>query len=404
VFGILSKRNISEAQYPREFWFLFWGVFINRISASIIWPFLTVYMYQKLGVPLATVTLIMSLPAIFSILSTTIVSSIMDKIGRKGAMVGGMIGSGLVFFGMAYANGLPAWIILIALHGTFIPIFNIGVNAMVADLIAPTERSSAYALIRTVANAGIAIGPIIGGLLTTISFELAFVTTSLAYLGMIILSYFFLPETKPESEKPKRGIGLGDYSVILRDGQFIAFLLIYFLVLMAYSHIFSLLPVYVHENFGLPENQYSLIVTVNAVMVVLFQYLVTKYTERFGDFTVIVAGALLYGIGLFSVAFGSVLWHFMLSMALLTVGELVINPTATSLVANIAPENMRARYLGLLSLGYSIGSGFGPVIGGLLNDAIAPVAMWYGAATMAFMGALAFFMLSQVWRDREIVV
>jgi MFS family permease len=401
VFGILSKRKIDVAQYPREFWFLFWGVFINRISASIIWPFLTVYMYQKLGVPLATVTQIMLLPAICGIFSTTIVSSAMDKVGRKWAMIIGLIGSACVFMGMAFANSLPIWIILIALHGTFIPIFNIGVNAMVADLIVPTKRSSAYALIRTVANAGIAIGPIVGGMLATISFELAFITTSFAYLGMIILSFFFLPETRPASEKPKRGLGLGDYRYVFRDKRFLAFLGIYFLMEMAYSHIFTLLPVYVSVNFSLPANQFSLIVTINAVMVVLFQFLVTKYTERFGDFTVMVAGSLLYAIGLLSVAFGSVLWHFMVSMAILTLGELVISPTSTTMVANIAPENMRARYLGLLSLGYSIGAGFGPVIGGFLNDTVAPVAMWYGAASMAIFAAIALFTLSRVWEKQK---
>jgi MFS family permease len=400
VFGILRK---PKGQYPREFWLLFWGVFINRTSASIIWPFLTVYMYQKLGVPLATVTLIMALPAIFGTLSTTIVSSIMDKVGRKGAMIAGLIGSSLVFLGMAYANGLPFWIILIALHGTFIPIFNIGVNTMVADMIPPTERNSAYALIRSISNAGIAIGPIIGGMLSTISFELAFIVTSIAYAVLIVLSHFFLSETKPESEKPKRGIGLRDYADILQDRHFVYFLGIYFLVLMAYSHIFSLLPVYMNENFGLQGNQYSLTVTVNALMVVFLQYGVTKFTSRFGDFPMIITGALLYGLGLFSVAFGSVLWHFMLSMAILTLGELVISPTATTLVANIAPENMRARYLGLFALGNSIGSGFGPVIGGFLNDAIAPVAMWYGAATMAILGAVAFFLLAQSWQERQLL-
>ena len=403
MFGILGKRQLDAAQYPREFWFLFWGVFINRISASMIWPFLTLYMYKRLDVPLATVTMIMMLPAFFGTLSTTVVSSVMDKVGRKWAMIAGLIGPCLVFLGMAYANTLPVWIVLVALHGTFIPIFNIGVNAMVADLIEPTERSSAYALIRTVSNAGIGIGPIIGGMLSAISIEIAFVTTSFAYGLMIFLAFFFLPETKPEGEKAKHGMGFGDYLGIFQDKRFIAFIGIYFLIEMAYSHIFTLLAIYVNVNFKLPESQYSLIVTVNAGMVVFFQYLVTKYTKQLGNFTVLVVGSALYGLGLLSVAFGSVLWHFMLSMAILTLGELFVSPTATTMVANMAPENMRARYLGLLSLGYSIGAGFGPVIGGYLNDSVSPAAIWYGAATMAGLGALAYFALAQFWEKRKVV-
>jgi MFS family permease len=65
---------------------------------------------------------------------------------------------------------------------------------------------------------------------------------------------------------------------------------------------------------------------------------------------------------------------------------------------------MRARYLGLLELGYPIGSGIGPVIGGILNDTIAPVAMWYGAGMMALIATLGFFALSRIWREKVAIV
>ena len=113
-------------------------------------------------------------------------------------------------------------------------------------------------------------------------------------------------------------------------------------------------------------------------------------------------GAMIYAVGLFSFAFGSELWHFMLSVGIVTIGELIVVPTATTLVANLAPDNMRARYLGLLSLGYPIGSGIGPVIGGFLNDAIAPVAMWYGAGMMAVIGTIGFFVLSHIWNPDKL--
>lgn len=403
VIRLFAKQKLSDINYPREFWLLFWGVFINRVTASMIWPFLTVYMFQTLDVPLATITLLFPLRAVSSIISTAIVSPIMDNTGRKGVIIFGLIASGLVFFAMAVITTLPLWAITITAFGAVLPIYNIGVNTMVADIIPQDSRAPAYALIRTVSNAGIAIGPIIGGFLAVMSFQLVFALTGVSYLVLALLTVIFITETIPDKPKRKNdSTSSVGYAFIFSDMRFVSFLGIYFLLLMAYAHMFSLLPVYVSENFGLAENQYSLMITVNAALVVFCQYIVTKYTERFDDFRVMTFGGILYAVGLFSFALGSDLWHFMLSVGIVTIGELVVMPTATTLVANLAPDDMRARYLGLLSLGYPIGSGIGPVVGGFLNDAIAPVAMWYGAGMMAVIGTIGFYILSQFWREQAV--
>lgn len=393
-----NRINRTDA-YPREFWLLFGGVFINSASSSMIWPFLTIYIYERLQIPLATITLLLSIRAIFSVISTAFVSPLMDRVGRKGMMVFSLTGGGLVFVGMSFADSLPVWLILIALQGTVLPIFNIGVNAMTADLVASERRSPAYALIRAVSNAGIAIGPVIGGYLAAISFEVTFLTTGIAGMLIAVLIFVLLKETNPHNSKhDEKHLPAGGYGYILRDHFFLLFIASVFLSSMAYSHMFSLLPVYVSENFGLTESQYSLVFSVNAIIVVLFQYSMTHITRRFRPIPAIAFGAIFYVIGILSVAFGTTLIHFLISMSVATIGELIISPTATTLVANIAPDNMRARYLGIYSLGYPIGSGFGPVVGGLLNDLVAPAAMWYGASFMAFLSGVLLLLLKRLWR------
>jgi MFS family permease len=75
------------------------------------------------------------------------------------------------------------------------------------------------------------------------------------------------------------------------------------------------------------------------------------------------------------------------------VGELILVPTSTALAANLAPPEMRARYMGVYSLSYRVGSGVGPVLGGFLNDSIAPPATWYGAALFCLAAAGGFLMM-----------
>ena len=49
-----------------------------------------------------------------------------------------------------------------------------------------------------------------------------------------------------------------------------------------------------------------------------------------------------------SLTFWTIFNGFIFAMVLLTIGELIINPTVTTYVANIAPEHMRAQYVGCL--------------------------------------------------------
>ncbi|PJF20640.1 MAG: hypothetical protein CUN56_15155 [Phototrophicales bacterium] len=77
-------------------------------------------------------------------------------------------------------------------------------------------------------------------------------------------------------------------------------------------------------------------------------------------------------------------------MVIVTLGELVLTPTATTFIAERAPVQMRARYMSVLSISYPVAAGIGPVIGGYLNDTIAPAAIWYGAGMMAAIGMISF--------------
>jgi MFS family permease len=106
------------------------------------------------------------------------------------------------------------------------------------------------------------------------------------------------------------------------------------------------------------------------------------------------ASALLYAIamGMFG---GQAIAAFLAGMVILTLGELLIVPTITALVANIAPPDMRARYMGTFSLSFRIGAGIGPVIGGVLSDRITPAATWYGGMVVCVLAAAGFWILRE---------
>ena len=44
--------KIRNLGFPRQFWLLFWGMLLNTSGTSMVWPFMTIYLRERLGVPL----------------------------------------------------------------------------------------------------------------------------------------------------------------------------------------------------------------------------------------------------------------------------------------------------------------------------------------------------------------
>jgi MFS family permease len=135
-----------------------------------------------------------------------------------------LLASGMIYVAMTAADSLPLWAILMALLGAFGPLFRVGSNAMIADLVPPEQRPGAYALLRMSNNLGIAIGPAIGGFAAAASYTLTFLAAAAAYGIFFLLVLLLIRETLPlaETDSTER-MRDGGYGPLLRDRQFLAF-------------------------------------------------------------------------------------------------------------------------------------------------------------------------------------
>jgi MFS family permease len=408
------KRLI--AGYPRQFWLLFAGMLISAVGGSMVWPFLSLYVRQRLDVPMTTVGLLLGLHSAMALVTTLIAGPVADRLGRKGVMVLSLFAGSALFLAMSLADSLPAWALLMAANGALNPLYRVGSDAMVADLIPPERRAGAYALIRMSNNLGVAIGPAVGGFLAVVSYSWAFYAGAAASALFGLLVLFFIAETLPLAQAPAyeapadeatadggadEATADGGYGRLLRDRPFLVFCVISTLAVVPSTLFFVLLPVYVKEQFGVPESQYGFIMATNAALVVLFQYPVTRSTERFAPLPVMAAGALLYALGVGSVSLGSAFHHFLLSIVVLTFGEMLLVPTGTTMTANLSPPDMRGRYMGFYGLTWRVGVGLGPVIGGFLNDQFAPVAIWYGGLAIGLAATVGYLLLDRALRRRK---
>jgi MFS family permease len=106
-----------------------------------------------------------------SIIFTFIAGPVTDKIGRKWVMVISLLGNGLVYLLYQNATTYLQFCVIAGMAGSFNPLFRVGADAMLADLIPETKRIDAYSLLRLSNNLGVAMGPAIGGFLASSSYD-----------------------------------------------------------------------------------------------------------------------------------------------------------------------------------------------------------------------------------------
>ncbi len=392
--------RLRSLGYPRQFWIMVSGMLIVSIGGSMWWPFVTILLREQLGLPLTQVTLLFTLNSAAGLIATSFVGPAVDRFGRRTAMIAGLVMSGLALVMMGLVHGLAGWALALTLTGLFNPMYRVGSDAMVADLIPEKERANAYSVMRMSNNLGVAVGPAMGGVVIAISYSLAFFAAGAASLVYALIVLLLVRETL-RSAAPSQAGAAGQresrgFGPVFRDRRFVAFCLLMILATIPSPILWMLMPAYAKANFGVLEQQAGFIMSTNALMVVLLQVPVTRWSSQRPHLRVLALGALIYALGVGSVALGAGFWAFWLSMVVLTFGELLIAPTGTAYAANAAPSAMRGRYMGLYGLTWGVAFGIGPVLGGWLNDNVSPIATWIGGMLIGFIAVLGFLALQRL--------
>ena len=272
-------------------------------------------------------------------------------------------------------------------------------------------------------NAAFALGPAVGGFLATRSYDLAFYGAATGFVSYSLLLFFLARETlqtqtvakislrsifaplKPfyapfarrvPPSMPSGLAGTKGYGYVFQDRDYMLFVALTSVGLIAPTMLWILMPVYAKTNYGLSEALYGWIPTTNALMCVFVQYAVTSVTRQHRTLPVLSIGMLIYALGAGSVALMSSFWGFWLSMVTLTFGELILVPTASKYVADLAPADMRGRYMSIYWLSWGLSRTLAPLIGGFLNDRIAPRAIWIGGLLFGLTSTCGLFLLSRL--------
>ena len=401
---MLARIKKTYHDFPKTFWIVVGASFIDGVGGTLIFPFFALYITQKFSVGMTQAGLLLGIFSVFGLIGSMIGGGLADKFGRRGMVLFGLIFSALSSVSMGLVNDLDVFYLLAVIVGLLSNIAGPAHQAMVADILPEEKRAEGFGILRVAGNLAWIIGPMIGGFVAAYSYLLLFVTDAVSSTITALIFYLNVPETKPEAREAEEKESLTEtfigYRKVLKDRGYIAFLLVSMLMLVVYQQMYNTLSVYLRDVHGIPEQGYGFMLSLDAGLVVLLQFWVTRKMKPYSPMLMMALGTAFYMVGFTMYGFVASYVLFIVAIILITIGEMIVVPIGQVLAAKFAPADMRGRYMAFFGLSWAIPSTIGPLAAGLIMDNYNPNWVWYACGIISAVAIMGFLVLDANTRER----
>lgn len=400
----LAKYYSRYMGFPRSIYILFFAITVNRFGNFVI-PFLSMYLTKNLNFNTDKTGFLVMLASLAGIPGLFLGGLLVDRIGRKRILALFQFLSACCFIPCALnpVSSVVPWLMILSV--LFAETAQVAHGAMVSDLTCNENRKEAYSLIYLGINLGFSIGPILAGFLFNSHIRLFFLIDSMTTLFSVLLIALFTHETLPDKkamaqlenrhdcdERQERGSIFG---VLLKRPLLPAFLVLNLFYFFVYSqHTFSM-PLYLDHLFAEGGSQaYGIMMTVNAVFVVLATTLMTTLTRNNNAIANIAIAGLLYAAGFGMLFFVSSFGMFIVSTIIWTAGEILSMVNMNVYTAQHSPISHRGRFNSARLLFGRAGMAMGPFIMGFVIKSWGIRSVWLLVFLLAVCGSAGAFLMN----------
>ncbi len=404
VVGSVKVKSLVNAYggLHKSIYILF---IVNMIASAgnLVFPFLAIYMADKLHFNNATVGFYMMMVWLIGIPSVLLGGKLSDSVGRRHVIIISHSITAVLRLSCAFA-GDPLIIVWMIIASCFFgSLSQASYQAMVADLTLPSERKKAFSLQYLGGNIGFALGPLIAGFLYNNHVALIFIGNAFALILTVFLIMIYIEESKPEGSKitafGNSGESVGEraetgglISVLLKRPNILLFILIYPIFIFVYSQHTFIIPLQLNESFGAGgPAMFGSLMTVNAVVVVTMTTFIISFTQKNKAISNIALSGVFYAIGFGMLYFVNHYALLILSTVIWTIGEILSATEVGVYLAEHTPESHRGRMNSILPIIFRAGSSLGTLIMGRYIAVYSIRSSWIVVLVVSIIAAAAMY-------------
>ena len=382
---------------PRELWLVQIGIFLNTFGWGAVLPFEVIYLHDGRGFSLSVSGLVIGTLTGVAVAAAPLAGLLIDRFGARATATGAGVALSAGYAGLAFAHSPAVAFAAAALGGAGNGALNPAQSTLLATLAPAERRHRASAVSRVCTNAGFGFGGAVGGILAShglTGFMSLFLLNAATYLAYIVVLVAVV------RDQPRPEMSRGGYRRVLGDRAFLHLAITNVAIIaVGWGVLPWVVPPYAKNEVGVDARLIGLLMLANAATVVVAQVPVAKLAEGRRRVAMMAVGASIFGAAcllvLLAHSLGAAAYLALVIAAVaIGIGECFHSTALMPLVADLAPLNLRGRYMATMGLSWWIGLALAPTVGTQLLSISAAVT-FVACASLAAAAAVSMLTLER---------
>jgi DHA1 family tetracycline resistance protein-like MFS transporter len=353
---------------PAALGFIYAAILMNTVSMGVIVPVFPVLVKSLTGQGDAGAARIMGLfGAVWALMQlgfAPVFGNLSDRFGRRPVLLVSMFGMAFDYMLMALAPSI-AWLFLGRVISGITASSGSAGGAYVADISSPEDRARNFGRFQAAANAGIVLGPALGGIAAIWGPRAPFWIASGLALANGLYGLFFVPESLSRDKRMpfhwKRANPIGAASLLVSRKGLLGMAAILFIAQFAGSSFNSVFQFYTHFRFGWGPAQIAILLMVLGGGSIVVQSFIAGWAVRqIGERRAAIFGVSLNVLGFLGLGLAATAPLFWAALAPVIIAGIGF-PSLMSLLSKRVAVDQQGQLQGAIAILFGAGQLIGPI-------------------------------------------